>query len=95
MNAEQLFTRLPSPVSGQLPALAIVNRPRSIVADPAHSSTPPTFNFQSSTFNQPHLFLKQLTWKNPAITRNSPRIQPSKSQESDLFLEKVFLIFFQ
>jgi hypothetical protein len=59
MNAEQLFTRLPSPVSGRPAALAIVNGLRS---NPTfHLSTLPTFHPHPLFLNQPHLFLKQLT----------------------------------
>jgi hypothetical protein len=62
MHAEQLFTRLLSPVSGQPPAIwsaAIVHRPSSASIPTFHPSTLPTFNLQRSTFNRQHLFLEK------------------------------------
>jgi hypothetical protein len=97
MNADQLFIRPRSPISGQPPvSSSSAHHPRSTV----HRQSP-TFNFQPSNLQpkvfvpHPTAFVPQTTnVESPAITRNSPRIQPSKSQESDLFLDKeIFKLF--
>jgi hypothetical protein len=81
MNAEQLFTRLPSPIGRRprlnvptlqpstLPSFHFANRPRSIV-----SIQPSIFNFQSSTdpfVPQTNAFVPQTTnQEKTAITSN-------------------------
>ena len=94
-----IFTCPPSSVSHPYHLLSCNLYPASSTVHRHHRS--PTFNFQPSNLQpkvfvpHPTAFVPQTTnVESPAITRNSPRIQPSKSQESDLFLEKGFLNLF-
>jgi hypothetical protein len=104
MNAEQLFTRLLSPVSGQPLAIwsaAIVHRPSSASIPTFHSANrpsstvhrqPPTSNQQHLFLKQRHLFLKQLT---RSILQGLPITPPNthfwriKTAQKHLFLDSL------